>query len=270
MTIFGNHPEASVRLTDEGTQRAPGIVRLTLHQPGARNAISAGMWSGLGEALDRLEVQADLRVVILCGAGGDFSSGADTREFAGHRSDPDQTEAYNASVRAAIARLGALPVPVLAEMCGVCMGAGLALAAQADLRCLAQDARLAIPAARIGVAYDPDWVARLAGASRPEWLAEMIFTGRVYSGTEAVGAGFAADLAPAPQVPGRIAAMAEAIARGAPLTMRATKLALSPAARTPDGAARARAAARACDESEDYRRAIGALSRKEEMEFKGR
>ncbi|HPD91366.1 MAG: enoyl-CoA hydratase/isomerase family protein [Rhodobacter sp.] len=265
MKLFGDTPEASVRLS----QDAPGVLRVTLHQPALRNAIAAGMWRGLGQALEALRSRHDLRVVILCGAGRDFSSGADLSEFLTLRRDPAATEAYNFHVRAAVAALAALPVPVVAEIRGVCMGAGLALAAQADLRCLAEDARLAIPAARIGVAYDPDWVTRLVAASRAEWVGEMIYAGRAYGGAEAVAQGFAARALPEASLAGHVQALAADIARGAPLTMRATKLALAPAARTPEGAARARAAARACDDSDDYRRAIDALGRKEKVEFKG-
>lgn len=265
MTIFGDTSEVSVRLT----QDAPGIMRLTLHQPALRNAIAASMWRGLDQAVEALRAQDDVRVVILCGAGRDFSSGADLSEFLTLRSDPAATEAYNAHVRAAIEALAALPVPLLAEIRGICMGAGLALAAQADLRCLAKDARLAIPAARIGVAYDPAWVARLVTASRPEWVGEMVYAGRQFTGAEAVAQGFAARALPEAGLAAHVAALAADIARGAPLTMRATKLALAADARTPEGAARARAAARACDDSEDYRRAIDALGLKEKVEFKG-
>ncbi|MCB1389074.1 MAG: enoyl-CoA hydratase/isomerase family protein [Rhodobacteraceae bacterium] len=263
MKTFGDTEAASVRLTWD----AQGIARLTLHQPTLRNAVSRGMWRGLRAALAEIGAEPALRVVILQGAEGDFSSGADLSEFLALRSDPSATAAYNADVRAAVAALAALAVPLVAEIRGVCMGAGLALVAQADLRVLAEDARLAIPAARLGVAYDPDWVTRLVTASRPEFVAELIYAGRRLSGAEAVARGFAAALAPDAAVAQQVGDLAAAIARGAPLTLRATKLAL--AASTPEGAAAARQAARDCDESEDYRRAIAALGSKEQVEFRG-
>lgn len=249
-----SEPQASVSLTRD----APGVLRLTLHQPRSRNAIRAGMWADLCTLAAELAAMPDLRVVVLCGAGGDFSSGADLGEFLALRSEAAATARYNATARQAIAAIGALPVPVLAEVRGVCMGAGLALAVQADLICLAEDSRIAIPAARIGVAYDPDWVV------------EMICAGRAFSGAQAVARGLAAVPVPGATLGATVGALAADIARGAPLTMRATKLALRPDAATPEGARRARAAAQACDDSDDYRQAIAALGRKEKVEFKGK
>ena len=261
-----SEPPASVSLTRD----APGVLRLTLHQPRSRNAIRAGMWADLCTLAAELAAMPDLRVVVLCGAGGDFSSGADLGEFLALRSEAAATARYNATARQAIAAIGALPVPVLAEVRGVCMGAGLALAVQADLICLAEDSRIAIPAARIGVAYDPDWVARLVAASRADWVVEMICAGRAFSGAQAVARGLAAVPVPGATLGATVGALAADIARGAPLTMRATKLALRPDAATPEGARRARAAAQACDDSDDYRQAIAALGRKEKVEFKGK
>lgn len=266
--IFGDKSAGHIRVVPSF---APGCARIELCQPRARNAMSAAMWQGLIDGFTMLADHADVRVILLAGAGADFCSGADISEFSALRGLPDETKVYNARVRLAMATIIAAPCPVIAEIRGICMGAGLAMAAMADLRLVAEQCQIAVPAARLGVAYDPDWVARLVAVSALDWVSELLFTARVYSGREASARGLGAQVHPDAALPEAAMAMAGQIARGAPLTMRATKAALhATILPTKERHERAVDLARLCDQSQDYANAVAAFSKGEPVVFKGK
>lgn len=268
MQIFGDPDRGHIRLLPPF---AKGCVRVELHNPSARNAMSAAMWQGLIDCFDQLSGSADTRVVVLAGGGRDFCSGADISEFADLRGAPEQTTQYNDRVQRAISAVARFPHPVIAEIRGVCMGAGLALAAMADLRLVAEDSRIAVPAARLGVAYDPAWIRRLVAVSSLEWVTEMIMAAREYSGAMAIARGLGGTAVSADDLADTVTALATRIAKGAPLTMQATKAALL-ATLTPSDAAWAKATdwARLCDQSEDYRAAVSAFEKGQQVVFKGK
>ncbi len=127
--------------------------------------------------------RGDIRVALVRGEGTlAFSGGADISDFSSARSDASGAQSYDELVEAACAAVEGLPFPVVALVRGACVGAGAALAACCDLRVASEDAFFAIPAARLGLGYDPRGVARLV---------------RAYGGHAARQLFFAADRLPA-------------------------------------------------------------------------
>src|SRR5262245_33727649 len=111
------------------------------------------MWQEIPDAAAKLAADANVRVVILRGAGDTaFVSGADISEFEHARTRANVAE-YDALNDRAYAALLAIDKPVLAMIHGFCVGGGTAIALTADLRYAADDAKLGIPAARLGLGY---------------------------------------------------------------------------------------------------------------------
>ncbi len=175
----------------------PGaIARITLNAPEKRNAISQAMWRALPQICADL-AQAQARVVIIAGAGGHFSAGADIGEFDAVYGDPASIAAANAAVRAGQQALADLPCPVIAAIDGVCVGGGCGLALHADLRFATERSRFAITPARLGLAYSYEDTARLVQTVGPSAARDILFSARLLSAEEALSVGLVDRVVPA-------------------------------------------------------------------------
>lgn len=154
---------------DIGIKRQGPIVTLTLANPGKANALDLSMLDQLGKAIEQVEADPSVRVVVLRGTpGGTFSSGADIAQWG-----PMTPEAFGqdwlAHGNSIFRRFESLRCPTLAVIEGLCFGGGLELALCADLRLGTQAARLRFP--EVGIGAIPGWeggnrLARLAGLGR--------------------------------------------------------------------------------------------------------
>lgn len=131
-----------------GVSRTGDVVTIELQRPERRNALNEEMVDGISNAVTDA-VDSGARVIVLTGQGSVFCAGAD---LSGPVYDPTFLEKLLATLRV----IDSAPVPVIAALNGSALGAGLQLAMAADLRVMAPDALVGIPAAKIGVAVD-DW-----------------------------------------------------------------------------------------------------------------
>ena len=206
-------------------------------------------------------------MVIVRGDGDRaFSSGADI----GARSGAN-ARGYDDLVEDTCCAFEAIPQPTIALIKGACMGAGVSVAGSCDLRVAADDAFFAVPAAKLGLGYDPRGIARFirifgAGAAR-----QAIFTGERLPASRAHALGAVQAVAPAAEVDAVAAALARTIAANAPLTIKAAKSAIR-ALTTGDVDLRAEAEAlyAAADASADYAEGRKAFAEKRPARFTGR
>ena len=239
-------------LADGRLTYIPGrIARLNLTGAARRNAISRAMWAALPPLCARIAADQAVRVVILAAEGEVFSAGADIGEFAQVYADAAGTGAYNALVRAGLAALAALPQPVLAAVNGACVGGGCGLALSGDLIFAGPLARFGITPARLGLAYCWEDTARLVARVGPGRAKDMLFSGRLLPGPEALAIGLIDRVADDPL--GAALDYAAGLASLSAVSIRAAKLTVNAltAPGTPDQAA-ARAAIAAAFDSTDF------------------
>src|ERR1700751_2931916 len=156
-----------------------GVGVVTLNQPEKRNAMSLEMWTGFGEILDEFAEDGSVRVVILTGAGNKaFVSGVDISQFEKNRSDANAQQEHDRLAGVGRAKYAAFPKPIIARIRGFCLGGGLAIAMQADLRIAAVDSEFGIPAAKLSIAYAPDSVKRLIDLVGPAHARMILYTAR--------------------------------------------------------------------------------------------
>jgi enoyl-CoA hydratase/carnithine racemase len=204
-----------------------GVAQVRLTRTDKLNALDPEMFSALIEVGRALFETPGLRAVVLAGEGRAFCSGLDLASFNGSGSGLEsdhlsQRTHGNANLYQQVAvQWRKLPVPVVAAVHGVCFGGGLQIAAGADLRVVAPDARLAVMELKWGIVPDMGGYALWRGLVRDDVLRMLTYTAAEFSGEEAVAHGFAT-LADADPV-ARATALAEAIAARSPTAMRAAK-----------------------------------------------
>ena len=181
-------------------ERDGAIAAIVLARPERQNAIGTAMWQALAGHCDELARDPGVRVVIVRGEGSAFSAGADIGEFAQVFADRAAAHDYNELVQEALGRLEQLPMPTIAQIGGNCIGGGCALAVACDLRFAAEDARLGITPARLGLAYSLGDVRRLAclvGAARAK---DLLFSARLVTAEEALRLGLVDRVLAAPEL----------------------------------------------------------------------
>jgi enoyl-CoA hydratase/carnithine racemase len=165
----------------QSTGSSPGIVVLTLNRPAVMNAIDMELFELLYAALDELERNDAVRVIILTGAGERaFSAGFDIHEMAGF--DADAMAASFAHRDKLFWRIANHRKPVLAALNGVTYGAGALMAAAADIRIGGPTTRFKVTASTYGAANATWSLPRIVGVSKAK---EILFTGRAVDANEA-------------------------------------------------------------------------------------
>ncbi len=250
-----------------------GVGLITFNQPEKRNAMSVEMWQGMGQILEAFAEDPSVRVVVLTGAGNKaFVSGADISQFEKQRSNADAQREYDRVTSAGRMQLASFPKPTIARIRGFCLGGGLAIAMQADLRIAATDSQFGIPAARLGIAYGFEGVRRLVSLVGPAHARMILYTGARIDAAEAGRIGLVNRVVPDAELSDTVLEIARTIAGNAPLSIAASKHAVEQAVRDPDKRDLAGLAAHmeACFDSADYREGRTAFMEKRPPVFQGR
>jgi enoyl-CoA hydratase/carnithine racemase len=210
------------------------VARITLNQPARRNAMRLAMWEQLGQTLESLSTNDDVRVVVVSGAGEQaFCAGADISEFDAVRADPEQALAYDATTRRACEALGQFPKPTIARIAGSCIGGGFELALLCDIRVCGADARFAVTAARLGLGYNLHDTELLVDRLGAPSAREILFTARTFDPSEALRLGVVNRIAEAGTLDELVEGYVSDIANNAPITVQASKAIIAEAARPP-------------------------------------
>jgi enoyl-CoA hydratase len=254
-------------------EAADGVGTVTFNQPEKRNAMSIAMWDGLSAALDAFAADDAVRVVILTGAGDKaFVSGADISQFGEHRDSADAQKQYDALTSGGREKLGTFPKPVIAQIRGFCLGGGLGIAMQADLRIAAEDSQFGIPAARLGLGYGFGMVSKLNALVGPAHAKMLLFSGERIGAAEAARIGLVNRIVPDAELQPHVRKLAATLAGNAPLTINAAKIAVNVASAQDSRHTRedVAAAVAACFDSADYREGRAAFAAKRPPAFTGR
>jgi enoyl-CoA hydratase/carnithine racemase len=169
------------------------VAEIILDAPDRRNALTGAMAKDLQDAIDDVSRQNDVCAVILRGDGGWFCAGADRAAIQRAQRDPAEPEVFSHfdAIYETFVAFAELPVPTIAAVRGGAVGAGLNLALAADVRIVADDARLMSGFLRIGVHPGGGHFQLLTQAVGRERAAAMSLLGIELHGVEAVVAGLA-------------------------------------------------------------------------------
>ena len=250
-----------------------GIGWMIFNHPARHNALSLEMWRGIADILEAFAEDAEVRVVVMRGAGGKaFVSGADISEFEAKRGNTAQKAEYDLIADRANRALATFPKPLIALIEGYCIGGGLATALAADVRFATPDSKFGIPAARLGLGYAYEGLAKLARITGPSRARDILLSARILSAEEAKEMGLINRIVDRRDIEAETLAYARVIAANAPLSVQAAKAALDawergPSAEEVDAVNRK---VDACFDSQDYREGRQAFMEKRKPRFRGR
>lgn len=165
-------------------------LTLTLNAPERRNALSFELLEALATSLEKLP--DEIGAVVLTGAGGAFSAGADFRELTGTEIDVDIDNAVERAAQAIIT----CKVPVIAAIEGACMGAGAHLALSCDARIAGTGSFLHIPAVKLGILYSPASLEWLSRSYPRDSVRRLMLLGERFDAEAARDAGFFSRVVP--------------------------------------------------------------------------
>lgn len=260
--------------TDKVISRKDGNVGYVIfNNPERRNAMSLEMWEATTQLMTQYAKDDSIRVVVLAGAGDKaFVAGADISKFGDERSTEEGVKKYNDAVEAAYASVHEFPKPTIAMIRGFCVGGGMGIASCCDLRIASEDARFAVPAAKLGLGYGYPGVKRLMDIVGPSFTKEIFFTARLFEVMEAVEMGLVNRVVENGELEFYVKDYAASIAANAPLTVDSIKFIVGEACKDElkRDMKRCEDLVDACFKSEDYKEGRAAFMEKRKPAFKGR
>ncbi|HEY3674249.1 MAG TPA: enoyl-CoA hydratase-related protein [Acidimicrobiia bacterium] len=267
--LFSIHPD--VKVTADGH-----VTTVTIDRPDTKNACTGDMWVAIGETFRRL-AYSGTRVIVLTGGGADFCAGADLSgsgsSGSGSSSGPMGNQLAGMRVLGdAVLAVHGCPVPTIARVDGVAVGAGFGLSLACDLTVCSDRASFSAIFAKRGISLDfgTSWLLRQRiGVHRAK---ELALTARMVHGPEASELGLVNSVVPADELDAATAEFADAIAAGPPLALSMTKRELDNAGTSSLAQAlETEALAQSVNVgTEDIREAFTAYVERRPPEFKGR
>ncbi|MEV7631504.1 enoyl-CoA hydratase/isomerase family protein [Microbacterium sp. NPDC089318] len=250
---------------------ADDVARITLNAPERLNALDEQALHGLHAAYDEAE-RAGVRTLMLHGEGRAFCAG---RDISGVDPRDDDVIGYlGGIVTPLLQRMAAFPAPTFAVAHGACLGVGLGLLIATDVVYVAESARIGSPFAALGATLDSGGHALFAERLGAHKTLDLIYTGRLMSGSEAVASGLFSRVFPDDEVRKATEDTARAAARGATAAFLASKRLI---ARIRDERLALwdsidieNAAQAALCDTDDYREGFAAFQQKRRPEFRGR
>ena len=219
----------------EWTRHPDGVVELQLARADKMNALDSAMFDALIDAGEQLRNDTEARAVVISGRGKAFCAGLDMQSF--ERMDHGSVNVLGEGAAGAdlLVRTHGLsnaaqqvamtwrdvPIPVIAAVHGVAFGGGLQVALGADIRIVAPDTKMSVMEIKWGLVPDMAGMVLMRELARTDVVRELTFTGRIFSGEEALKIGFATRLSTEPLA--NALQMAHDIAAKSPHAIRAGK-----------------------------------------------
>lgn len=251
------------------TERVGPVTVLTISNIDRQNALTESMRTDLTAAMQWADAEADVRAIVLTGAGErSFAAGGDIKELAERTLEEQRQVMAYGSVFGAVRRVRK---PVIAAINGICLGGGLELALSCDLRVAGAHARFGQPEVSIGLipgGGGTQMLPRIVGMGH---AMRLVLTGDVIDAVEAERIGLVNEVVPLAALRGRAIALAAHIASRAPLAVLAAKEATRAAFDLPfeEGRQRELALFEQCFESADRVEGVGAFLEKRHPCFRG-
>lgn len=207
-------------------EETDGILQLTLNRPQVMNSLNFALLQALREKIDAVRFRADIRVVIITGAGEKaFCAGADLKERA--TLAPEQVKEYIFTIRNLFTSIELLNKPVVAAVNGIALGGGTELALAGDIRIASMNATMGLTETRLAIipgAGGTQRLPRLVGKGKAK---ELIFTGRRIGAREALEIGLVNKICAPDALLDECRSMAAMMCEAGPIALEQAKYAIN-------------------------------------------
>jgi enoyl-CoA hydratase/carnithine racemase len=245
------------------------VAQVVLRHRSRMNAMTRAMWRQLRQAFLQLQTDPRVRVVVVRGEDGHFCAGGDIAEYADFRFQSESLRDFHENdVWGGLSAMLACDVPIVAQIEGNCMGAGLEIASCCDLRLASEDARFGAPIARLGFPMAPREAALVARAVGESSARAMLLAARVFDAPALLARGFLHELLPASALAGSVQELAAQMSALAPQAARANKRTLRELApQAPEALERLVASAYDYADCSEHREGVSAFMQKRRPHF---
>ena len=205
-----------------------GIATLVMNRPDRLNALDNQLATALNDALGRIAADDSVRVVVITGAGRAFCAGGDLGAL-GKGRQTGATHELEPLLRAGmqmVLKMRTMPQPVIAAVNGAAAGAGMNIALAADIRIAAEEATFGQNFVKVGLFPDYGGTYFLPQLVGPAKAAELFYTGDMIDAKTALALGLVNQVVPAAQLEAAVKSVAQKIAQGPSMPIRAVKKAL--------------------------------------------
>jgi len=207
-------------------EKTDHIARVIINRPTQRNAFNREMWVELSKLMRSLEMDKEIRIVIITGAGATFAAGADLTQLAAQKEDKER-HAYITLVEDALESIASFPYPVIAMINGPAIGAGCELALVCDLLICTEETVFAVPAAKLGIVLHYSLTQRLINLVGLSAAREILLLGEPLPAMRAYEMGLVNRVVPQSRLEEETIKMANIIANNAPLCIKGFKKAFA-------------------------------------------
>lgn len=201
-----------------------GVARVSISHPPRFNAMSRVMWRELRAVFESLQRCTDVRCVVISGVDGHFCSGGDISEYADFRfQEATLHDFHENDVWGGLSAMLDCDVPIVAQIEGNCMGAGVEIASCCDVRLSSASARFGAPIARLGFPMAPREAALVAREVGLVTARQMLLEAAIFSAADMKACGFLSRVLADDQLSAEAQATAQRIAALAPQAARLNK-----------------------------------------------
>jgi enoyl-CoA hydratase/carnithine racemase len=213
-----NAATAGVRTRVDGA-----VATLTLSNPARMNALTVQMWSDLATLVAELDDRADVRVIVIRGADGNFSSGLDLSYLIEGDLNARSTIDPAGVTSPAEFAITSASTPVIAVIEGYCLGGGALVAIATDIRIASSTARFSLPPAKLGVVYPASSIKHLVALIGPSRAKLLLLTAEIIDAPTASAIGLVDRIVPGDDLDQGLRTVVQAISGGSALTQSSTK-----------------------------------------------
>ncbi|MBW1692255.1 MAG: enoyl-CoA hydratase/isomerase family protein [Deltaproteobacteria bacterium] len=251
-------------------EKKEGIGYLTLNRPEVRNAFNQEMIDEIRNALRLIDIDEEIRVLIITGAGKAFQAGADIAELSVMK--PMDILRWNEGIVRINAALEKLRQPVIAAINGAAMGGGLELAISCTLRVIEESAKMAIPEVKLGIIPGTGGTQRLPRLIGKGRAAKILLTGEPIDAQEAFRIGLVNEVVPDGEAVNGAKEMARKIMANAPIAVEMAKDALEIGKDLPleHAVQYSQKNCVTCFSTEDMKEGMSAFLERRKADFKGK
>ena len=252
-------------------ERDGPIATVIFNRPERRNAVNLAVWRGIGDIMNDLSNEDDLRCIVLRGAGDkSFVAGADISEFENNRKGRANGKIYGTAVTRAMHAIGECRHPTVAMIKGFCIGGGVEIATRCDIRVCGTSSKFGIPSNKLGLVVSHAELDALVAVVGRAFAYEILLRGEIFDADYAYRMGLVHHLVADDAVETTSLEIARGIAERSPLTNRWHKAAILRAADPTPISDSERDSAYDCYDSADFQEGYSAFLAKRQAIFKGK